>query len=304
MIGRAVPDRACSRPLFHPSEPRRNASVPSGAEAVLRLQRSVGNRVTSQLLARYPDATAAKIDTGLDDAALARALTGMSLDELEAFKKAVGDAARLRELVVVGELTGEILKHYGGDVLRTLKVDDDTMDHLLTPEFTSKVGVKGQHDLAAFQSYLTDPAINRPGVEEYTDANSKKKYRGVLQGGLPATFQGRGRIGTQTPHGSDPDITHITYDIYAETQANQVIVHPAGQPLAGQPIWKSGYEKTVITNLSTNRAVWQARANRALYDALRTKQARDVGKFQGIDGGVRFEFWARAKKIDTFYPLL
>jgi hypothetical protein len=305
MIGWAVRDRECAPQLFDPGEPRRNASAPLAAREVLRLQRSVGNRVTSRLLARYPDATAAKIDTGLDDVALARALTGMTLIELQAFKNDVGDAARLRELVVLGELTGENLKHYGGVALKTLKVDDETMNHLLTPEFSSKAGVKGQHDLAAFQSYLTDPAVSRPGVEEHTDANSKKKYRAVLQGGAPSTFQGRGQIRAQTPHATDPDITHVTYDIYTQTTANQVIVHPAGQPLAGQPIWKKGYEKTVIRDLSTNRAVWQERANRALYDALRAKQAKGVGKFQGADGnGVTFEFWARANKIDTFYPLL
>ncbi len=60
----------------------------------------------------------------------------------------------------------------------------------------------------------------------------------------------------------------------------------------------------MITNLSANRLTWQARANRALYHALRTKKAKTVGKFEGTDGGVRFEFWTRANKIDTWYALL
>ncbi len=113
MPGRAV--RSSERLPQAPRRGDRPRKAPGpAAEAVLRLQSSVGNRATRRLLARYPDATAAKLDTGLDDAGLALALTGMSLPELEAFKNAVG-ADRLRELVVDGQLTGEILNHVWRD---------------------------------------------------------------------------------------------------------------------------------------------------------------------------------------------
>lgn len=272
-----------------------------GSRALLQWQRTVGNHATARALAslqRYPDATAAKTATGLSDSELAVAVNGMTLDELEAFTTAVG-SARVKELVVTRQLPGEVLKHYGADALREVAVTDDTMRHVVEVEsFDNKKGVVGGHDEQRFRAKLTDPSVTRRGRYDTgrVTAKGKKEYDTTT-----TTFVGYGEVTAETPSAGDAKIKHLVYKTYAVT-ADPMVIDAAD---ATTPKWKAGFEKTVIENLETDRAVWQGRANEALFDAIRRKAANLAGgSFQGDSGTYRFTFWARNGQINTFYPAL
>jgi hypothetical protein len=210
---------------------------------------------------------AGKLGDAIGSEGLSEMLKTFTRSEALTYAKAVGNV-RLKVLLDERKVPAAVLSHYGAPLMKSfVGAGDKLWTHLVTASLNAQGAVSGGHDDTVFRDFI-----------------ATKNYRIVddpFHPEPPPVPDG------QTPVVLPPPIVPTVYKVqYANSSGTTI------------------GSKTLIQNLSTNKATWEARFDEAVWDALINKRLSD-GSFTGEDGeGSSYDgFYVRdAFEVDTMWP--